>query len=150
MLRRMNVVFALAFLAMAGGAGCGNDKASPLAVDSAPPAMVTGLKASVSANATPSIALHWNHGTESDLVGYRVYRTVTRDVMGGKRGEGRIDMAMLEESAEPSFVDTNVLLRESYSYAVTAVDVAGNESPRTFTGSIEVVINTHMPEGRIN
>jgi fibronectin type 3 domain-containing protein len=151
MLRRMDVVFAVAFLALAGLAGCGNDESSPVAVDTVPPAVVTGLAASVSATDTPSIGLTWDPGTEADLVGYRVYRNVTREVTGStKRGEARIDLALVYECTEPIYLDTTVLLGESYVYAVTAVDVAGNEGPRSITGSIAVVPPTHLPEERIN
>ena len=143
MLRRMGIVFAVALGALAG---CGTDESSPVApLDTVPPAIVTGLSASVSATATPRIFLQWNPGTESDLTGYRLYRTGLHD--GGD--QARIDMAFFHELSEPLFVDTVVALGASYVYAVTAIDAAGNESPRMFTGTVTVVPSTRLPEARI-
>lgn len=151
MLRRIGFVFAVFLWALVGVAGCGNEAPSPLApVDTVPPALVVGLTASVSATATPSITLHWDPGSEPDLVGYRVYRNVTRDPTGStKRGATRIALAVIHQTTSHLFIDTSVLLGGSYIYAVTAIDVSGNESPSTSTGTIAVVPHTHLPEERI-
>lgn len=148
MLRRMGFVFAVALGALAG---CGTDESSPVApLDTVPPAIVTGLSASVSATATPRIFLHWDPGTESDLTGYRIYRTELRDGAGStERDQPRIDVAFVHELAEPLFVDTAVALGRSYVYEVTARDAAGNESPRMSTGTLTVVPSTRLQEARI-
>ena len=132
MLRRMHVLVAFAVAAVGGVAGCGNDSSSPIAPeDNAPPAAVTSLTASVHATNDPSVELTWDAGFEADLVGYRVYRSEQRDATGStKRGSARITMAPVIELTGTNFTDDNVVLGASYSYCVTAVDNAGNESSR--------------------
>ena len=132
MLRRMQVLVAIALAAVAGVAGCGNDSSSPVAPeDNVPPAAVTALTASVYATNDPTVSLTWDPGSEPDLVGYRVYRTERREATGStKRGSARITVAPIEELTGTVFVDDNVALGATYGYCVTAMDNAGNESAR--------------------
>ena len=134
MLRRMQVLVAIALAALAGVVGCGSDSSSPVAPeDNVPPAAVTALTADVHATNDPSVSLTWDPGSEPDLVGYRVYRTERADAIGStKRGSARITRTPVEELTGTTFVDDNVSLGETYSYCVTAVDQAGNESGRAF------------------
>lgn len=135
MLRRLDVLVAVAVAAVAGVTGCGNDTSSPAAPeDTVPPAAVTELTAIVHTDGDPYVALTWNAGPEPDLAGYRVYRTETRQATGStKRGGARISMVMVDELTDTAFADTNVTVGESYGYAVTAVDASGNESARVAT-----------------
>jgi hypothetical protein len=98
-------------------------------LDIFPPATPTGI-AAVAILAQPgqpgvetSIDLSWQPVTEADLAGYAVYR---------REGEGpwqRITPA--QPIVPPGFHDTQVQPGHTYSYAVTAIDQGGHESPRS-------------------
>ncbi len=152
MLRRMNLWVAIALAAVTGVAGCGNDTSSPLAPeDSVPPALVTELGAYVHVGSSPNVSLHWNPGTEPDLTGYRVYRSEARYASGStKRGSSRVDAVVLDVVTTSTFVDENVILGASYRYAVTAIDVAGNESPRTFMAVLVAPASARDPGDSID
>ena len=95
-----------------------SDEASISPVDTFPPAAPADL------HATPgpaSIELSWEPNTESDLAGYRVYRSA-----GGGPFEKAADLAAI-----PTWSDKNVEHGKTYRYAVTAVDRVGNESVRS-------------------
>jgi len=62
----------------------------------------------------------WTPSSESDLGGYRVYREAP--------GEPRRKLADVEPGRS-SWLDTSARAGVSYLYSVTAVDLAGNESP---------------------
>lgn len=81
--------------------------------DSAPPAAPAGVKAGVGDG---RVVLTWTGNTEPDLAGYRVYRDGSTTP---------VNAALLTGSA---FTDTGLTNGTSYSYVVTAVDSAGNES----------------------
>ena len=85
--------------------------------DTTPPATPVGLGATPG---TGSVFLDWSDNTESDLAGYRVYRS---DTSGGP-------YSLLSASLEPSsqYFDTSVVNESTYHYVVTAEDFAGNES----------------------
>lgn len=84
-------------------------------VDSSPPVAPAGLMAAVEGG---SVHLYWHGNAESDLVGYRVYRSIT-PLTG---------FAVVATAEEPSYRDPKVEYRSQYYYRVTAVDRAGNES----------------------
>jgi hypothetical protein len=88
-----------------------------------PPATPTGVQAAFSGpGQKPFIDLVWTPDAEPDLAGYNVYRR-------NSNGEWvKINPAPLKT---PAFRDTNVLPGREYSYSVSAVDVRGNESPRS-------------------
>lgn len=69
------------------------------------------------------VSLAWTPGTETDLVGYHVYRQegTTVDVVEANRITSTV-------VGEPSYLDRTAVNGTSYAYAVTAVDAAGNES----------------------
>jgi chitodextrinase len=79
-------------------------------VDTTPPAVPAGLTATPGAS---QVALTWSANSESDLLGYLVYRNGIR-------------LFMLP-IAETTFVDS-VLADGTYSYQVRAVDARGNSS----------------------
>jgi len=88
-----------------------------------PPARPTGLQAVFSGpGQKPFIDLVWTPNTEADFAGYNVYRHEP-------------DSAPVKINPElvktPAFRDTNVLAGHNYFYSVSAVDVRGNESPRS-------------------
>ncbi len=93
-----------------------------------PPAMPQGL-AAVADNDAGAIDLSWNPNAERDLAGYFVYR---RTVGGRDAPAGawvRVSGAAPLEA--PAWRDAAVERGVRYSYAVSAVDRDGNESPRS-------------------
>jgi fibronectin type 3 domain-containing protein len=86
--------------------------------DTFPPAAPKGVQTSTAPN---SIELNWERNTEEDLSGYRVYRA---------EGNGALEK-IADVSAVPSYSDRKVEHGKTYRYAITALDQAGNESPRS-------------------
>lgn len=88
--------------------------------DTEAPAAPAGLSATAG---DALVALAWTEGSETDLVGYHLYRQdgPTVEVVESNR----ITTLPLNE---PSYVDRTVVNDTTYTYAVTAVDAAGNES----------------------
>jgi hypothetical protein len=82
------------------------------------PAIPTGLTATPGVNA---IELAWDRNTESDFKGYNVFRSVE----GGPFEK----IASLIEA--PTYSDHQVEVGKKYRYAVSAVDLTGNESQRS-------------------
>jgi hypothetical protein len=83
-----------------------------------PPAAPAGLLAVA---APKSIELTWDRNAEADVAGYRVYRSV---------GDGAFEK-LADVSQIPTYSDHAVEAGKSYRYQVSAVDQAGNESPRS-------------------
>jgi len=88
-----------------------------------PPAPPQGVVAAVLPGATPGslvVDLSWSVNLETDLAGYRVYRSEEE----GTRGQSlKSDLL-----PTPAVRDTSVEPGHRYWYTVTAVDRAGNES----------------------
>ncbi|MEJ2007883.1 MAG: hypothetical protein P8Z30_06965 [Acidobacteriota bacterium] len=95
-----------------------------------PPAAPTGLAA---VNAAGAVDLLWNANTESDLAGYNVYRSAD----GGPFK--RINKQMVPT---PIFHDATVAPGHHYQYAITAVDLDGNEGARS------KLVNIQTPSSR--
>ena len=89
-----------------------------LVFDTTAPAKPTNLMASARPGA---VQLEWTANTETDLAGYRIYRSISSPVLKGTPINGTL--------AAPSFVDSDVTAGTTYYYAVTAVDTSDNESP---------------------
>ena len=88
-----------------------------------PPATPQGLVAAVLPGAAPGtvvVDLSWSINLETDLAGYRVYRSEQE----GARGQPLIPDLL----PTPAVRDTSVEPGHRYWYTVTAVDRAGNES----------------------
>jgi hypothetical protein len=94
-----------------------------VAHDSFPPAVPSGVQAVYGGDPEkPAIDLTWTPVSDDDLAGYNVYRR-------GSSGEfSRINNSMVKT---PSFHDGQVALGVTFTYAVTAVDIRGNESERS-------------------
>ena len=103
-----------------------SDNSEPATVtplDTFPPAAPRGLVAALLPGATPSafvVDLSWSINLETDLAGYRVYRSE----QGGVRGQ----LITPDLLPVPAVRDSAVALGHRYWYTVTAVDRAGNES----------------------
>jgi len=113
-----------------------SEPASIAAVDIFPPAAPQGIVTAVLPGATPGYVvadLSWAINVETDLAGYRVYRSEQE----GTRGQPITPDLLLT----PAVRDTSVLPGHRYWYTVTAVDRAGNESPP----SAPVVVDLTQP-----
>jgi hypothetical protein len=88
-----------------------------------PPAAPSGLQAVYSGvGQKPFIDLTWAPNTEPDLAGYNLYRR-----QAGTPAE-KINHELIKVN---SFRDNDVAAGHTYVYAVTAVDLRGNESARS-------------------
>lgn len=88
-----------------------------------PPAVPSGLQAVFAKeNGHIFVDLIWNPDTESDLVGYNIFR----HELGGAAIKINSDLVKL-----PAFRDMNVSAGKKYYYSVSAVDIRGNESARS-------------------
>jgi predicted phage tail protein len=91
-----------------------------------PPAAPTGLEISVvpaTSQGPAYVELSWAISPEADLAGYSVYRSDTEDAAG--------ERVSTEILPSPTFRDISVQPGRRYYYRVTAVDRAGNESPKS-------------------
>ncbi len=106
------------------------DDSQPVEVftrDIYPPAQPAGLQAVFSSvGQKPFIDLTWAPNLEGDLAGYNVFRR-TEGAQFEKLNQQLVSTA--------SFRDENVKPGEKYIYAVSAVDLRGNESPRSAEAS---------------
>jgi hypothetical protein len=80
-----------------------------------PPQPPTGVKYILGGK---TIELTWTRNTEADLKGYRVYRAF----------ENNAFEHITEVQESTSYSDRNIEPGKTYRYAVTAVDLSGNES----------------------
>ncbi len=110
----------------AGGNPLESDDSDPLilsAVDTFPPSVPQGVVAALTSAdgvSSPEVDLSWSINSETDLAGYRVYRSEQQD----DKGQLLIPDLLLS----PAYRDTSVRPEHTYWYRVTAVDRAGNES----------------------
>ncbi len=95
-----------------------------------PPAAPAGLQAVASGvGQPPFVDLTWAPNTEADLAGYNVYR----------HQAGQQPMKINTELVKaPAYRDREVTAGHKYFYAVTAVGLRGNESPRSAEASERV------------
>jgi hypothetical protein len=110
-----------------------SDPATVAALDTFPPAAPQGLVAAVLPGAAPStivVDLTWSINLETDLAGYRVYRSEQE----GTRGQ----LVTPDLLPVPAVRDNSVEPGNRYWYAVTAVDRAGNESPPSTPLAVDV------------
>jgi len=88
-----------------------------------PPAQPTGLQAVFSSiGQKPFVDLTWAPDMETDLAGYNVFR---------RSYGGQWQKVNSKAVPVPSFRDETVQPGTTYFYSVTAVDLRGNESPRS-------------------
>jgi predicted phage tail protein len=98
-----------------------------------PPAAPQGLVAALLPGATPEsfvVELSWSISLETDLAGYRVYRSEQENVRG--------QLLTAELLLAPAYRDTSVEPGHHYWYTVTAVDHAGNESAPSAAVAIDI------------
>ena len=90
------------------------------AVDTTPPAVPVGLKATAQPD---SVQLTWAGSAEPDLAGYRVYRS---------SGGGPFTELTASPIGTPSFIDSVSSRLVALSYRVTAVDTSGERLRAAF------------------
>ena len=116
--------------AVGGNAFFPGESSKPVEVftrDIYPPAQPVGLQAVFSSvGQKPFIDLTWAPNLENDLAGYNVFRRSE----GGTRE--KLNQQLVQVS---SFRDENVKAGKKYVYSVSAVDLRGNESPRSAEAS---------------
>lgn len=95
------------------------------------PAVPMGFGVSV-ATESEKLYLTWLSNSESDLAGYNVYRA---DSIGNSFIKVNASPIATAEAAV-EFVDEGLKIATKYYYYIKAVDVAGNESPKTDTVSV--------------
>lgn len=101
--------------------------------DTFPPAAPQGLVAALLPGATPGtvvVDLSWSINLETDLAGYRVYRSEQE----GTRGQ----LVTPDLLPTPAVRDTSVQPGHRYWYTVTAVDRAGNASAPSASVAVDV------------
>jgi hypothetical protein len=119
-------LYVIRSVVLAGGGALESSDSAPVIVtprDIFPPAAPQSLVAAVLSGAAPGsleVDLSWSINLETDLAGYRVYRSEEP----GTRGQ----LLTPDLLPTPSYRDTSVLPGHRYWYIVTAVDRAGNES----------------------
>lgn len=92
-----------------------------LPTDSNPPAKPMGLAVTSPDGTSGTLLLTWTANSESDLAGYKVYRSTTS---GGSYNF----VTTVGTSSSPSYTDTGLTNGTPYYYVVTAFDTSGNES----------------------
>jgi len=113
-----------------------SDNSEPVTVkplDTFPPAAPQDLVAAVLPAAAPStivVDLSWSINLETDLAGYRVYRSEQE----GARGQ----LITPDLLPVPAFRDSSVEAGHRYWYSVTAVDRAGNESAASNPVAVDI------------
>ncbi|MEK7347546.1 MAG: hypothetical protein AABZ94_01605 [Candidatus Eisenbacteria bacterium] len=120
----------LAVLALLGATGCNDSKDRIITVD-AVPFTVDGV---YSVTGDLEVTIYWRPNQESDIAYYKVFRN------SAPTGS----FTLIGTAPGTSFVDNNVVNGNTYFYAVSAVDDAGQESAAL---SYENVFDTPRPEG---
>jgi len=122
-----------------------------IAHDTFPPAAPRDVQAVFAGAVDPNqnfIDVTWSPNSENDLAGYNVYRTERHDPNPSSGGpESGSDFGYADYLKKvntellktPSFRDSNVRAGMDYYYLVTAVDLRGNESPRSLPPAMEKV-----------
>jgi hypothetical protein len=118
-------VYVVRSVTTAGGKAVESDDSVPAILtpkDTFPPATPQNVVAVVlpGLDGGRLVDLSWSINLETDLAGYRVYRSEKE----GERGQALAAQLLLS----PAFRDDSVQAGRKYWYSVTAVDHAGNES----------------------
>ena len=128
MLARSTVMTALAALLLA--TGCDDNNHHVVALD-LPPHRVDGV---YSVTGDGQVTIYWRANQDDDIDYYKVYRNTS--------ATGTFHL--IGTSTGTSYVDASVVNGDTYFYAVSAVDRAGQESVEL---SYENVFDTPRPEG---
>lgn len=127
-------VYVVRAVAIGGDGPVESDDSAPAVVtpiDTFPPSPPQNLVAAVTSppSGTFTVEISWSNNLETDLAGYRVYRSDTQDARGR--------LLTTELLPAPAYRDISVQAGHRYWYTVTAVDRAGNESaPATVSADL--------------
>jgi hypothetical protein len=118
-------VYVVRAVALVGEGSVESDDSAPVVVtpkDIYPPAAPQNLTLAVTTppGSAPTADLSWSISLESDLAGYRIYRSDKQDARG--------QLLTTDLLPAPAYSDMSVQSGHRYWYSVTAVDRAGNES----------------------
>lgn len=118
-------VYVVRSVTLAGEGPVESDDSGPAVMtprDTFPPAAPQNVVAAVTTppGEAPVVELSWSINLETDLAGYRVYRSDKQDAPG--------QLLTSNLLPAPTYRDMSVLPGHRYWYSVTAVDRAGNES----------------------
>ena len=116
---------AIGTLPACGGGGGGSDTATPQGGSAPSPAPTP---APAPAPAPTQAQLTWSASSSSDVVGYRVYWGTASGSYVQSRGAG------VNTGAATSYTVGGLTVGQTYYFAVTAYDAAGNES--AFSGEV--------------
>ncbi|HYQ95528.1 MAG TPA: hypothetical protein VER38_00785 [Candidatus Eisenbacteria bacterium] len=119
------IVLSIPLLAL----GCRGDKVTNIVNN--PPFRVDGV---YSVTGDGEVTVYWRANQESDIDYYKVYRNTAATGT----------FTLVGSTPQTSFVDNTVTNGNTYFYAVSAVDLAGQESAEL---SYENVFDTPRPEG---
>ncbi len=100
------------------------EDAKLIATDTVPPSAPANLNGRVIFG---TAALTWDAAPDSDLQGYKIYRS---DLIDG-------EYRLLGETSGTSYGDSSILPERSYYYKVSSYDYAGNESDFTLPLTVE-------------
>jgi hypothetical protein len=128
-------VYLVRSVTIAEGSPIESDDSAPAMVtprDTFPPAEPQNVVAAVlpGPNGALVVDLSWSLNVESDLAGYRIYRSEKE----GERGQ----LLQTDVLPSPAFRDSYVEAGHRYWYSVTAMDRAGNESSASQATLVEL------------
>jgi hypothetical protein len=129
-------VYVVRSVISADGTEIESDNSEPATVtplDTFPPVAPRDVVAVVLPGAAPStvvVDLSWSINVETDLAGYRVYRSEQE----GARGQ----LITPDLLPTPALRDSSVVPSHRYWYTVTAVDRAGNESAPSNPAAVDI------------
>lgn len=129
-------VYVVRSVILAAGNEIESDNSEPITItplDTFPPAAPQDLVAAVLPGAAPSafvVDLSWSINVESDVAGYRVYRSEQET----ERGQ----LITADLVPVPAFRDSSIAPGHRYWYTVTAVDRAGNESAPSSPVAVDI------------
>src|SRR5262249_58702330 len=100
--------------------------------DTFPPAAPQNVSASAvpAPSGAPAVDLSWSINLETDLAGYRVYRSEGQDTPG--------KLVTPDLLSTPAWRDISVQPGHLYWYTVTAVDRSGNESAHSGSAAVDL------------
>ncbi|WUD74502.1 PA14 domain-containing protein [Streptomyces sp. NBC_00510] len=125
--------YAVTSVDKAGNASAMSSAVTVSSIDEQVPAVPSGLKAAVTADGK-GYALTWN--AVSDAKQYRVYRSTS----------AAGPWTQIGTPSAASYTDTTAVAKTTYSYAVAAVDAAGNTSAKSASaGAAPLVIRPDAP-----
>lgn len=111
--------FAVSAVDLAGNESAKSAPVSALPVDTTAPAAPAGLTAEAG---DTRVSLHWSANTEADAAGYKVYTSLD----GGLTWNAGVHTGM-----ETSYTVAGLTNGVPYAFAVTVLDAANNESPKS-------------------